>query len=332
MNTKRTITLSGAILTAALISAKPSEAATKPILKFTNITVPGWVYPGAFGINNEGVIVGNCDQLSSPPIQPGFIDRGGDFTLVILPADVAGGAPNPAFGVEFLGELEGINDAGTAIGEYTDADGVFHPFLRHADGSITYLPNAVSGPDAVTLLNGINNHGVCVGSVWPDLLSTEPPTAFVLEREHYTLFDLPNATETSANGINDQNEIVGWYFDATGYEHAFLKRGEVYTSFNVPEVPGGAYPLGVGTFAFGINNRGQIVGEYYDDSGITHGFLLWEGVFTTVDFPGQELTGNALQSINDHGEAVGTYDNGGGAFSVKIVWPGEGEKNNGDGH
>jgi probable HAF family extracellular repeat protein len=39
------------------------------------------------------------------------------------------------------------------------------------------------------------------------------------------------------------------------------------------------------TAAYGINNRGQIVGEYVDHELNLHGFLLSDGVFTTVDPP-----------------------------------------------
>jgi probable HAF family extracellular repeat protein len=39
-----------------------------------------------------------------------------------------------------------------------------------------------------------------------------------------------------------------------------------------------------GTEAFGINDAGQIVGQYQDATG-THGFLLSGGISTTLDDP-----------------------------------------------
>ncbi|HIM56598.1 MAG TPA: hypothetical protein EYM39_07840, partial [Candidatus Latescibacteria bacterium] len=36
----------------------------------------------------------------------------------------------------------------------------------------------------------------------------------------YTALDYPNATQTSAYGIDGSN-IVGWYKDASGYAHGF---------------------------------------------------------------------------------------------------------------
>src|SRR5262245_7968063 len=53
-------------------------------------------------------------------------------------------------------------------------------------------------------------------------------------------------------------------------------------TFETIDVPGG-----LGTQACGINDRGQIVGEY-DATGEKHGFLLTEGTFTPIGvyFPG----------------------------------------------
>src|SRR5437867_8361390 len=44
-------------------------------------------------------------------------------------------------------------------------------------------------------------------------------------------------------------------------------------------------PGAVVTQAFGINNSGQIVGNFSDTTG-AHGFLYSRGIFTTVDVPG----------------------------------------------
>jgi uncharacterized membrane protein len=63
------------------------------------------------------------------------------------------------------------------------------------------------------------------------------------------------------------------------------------------------FPNSTLTFANGINARGDIVGRYDDAGGVTHGFLLHKGVFTTIDFPGASLT--APRSINARGDIIG---------------------------
>ena len=65
-----------------------------------------------------------------------------------------------------------------------------------------------------------------------------------------------------------------------------------------------AVPASKRTVASGIDDRGQIVG-YYDDSAGTHGFLLRDDRFATIDFPGAVYT-TAL-GVGAQGEIVGTY-------------------------
>jgi len=63
------------------------------------------------------------------------------------------------------------------------------------------------------------------------------------------------------------------------------------------------------TQAWDINNSGQIVGEYLDCSGDSHGFLLNGGVFTTIDFPAAQcgLGGDFAEGINDASQISGRY-------------------------
>src|SRR5262249_25707616 len=53
----------------------------------------------------------------------------------------------------------------------------------------------------------------------------------------------------------------------------------------------------------GINDFGQIVGFYNDDSDITHGFLYQNGHFATIDVPGSLIT--ETFRINNRGQIVG---------------------------
>jgi len=71
--------------------------------------------------------------------------------------------------------------------------------------------------------------------------------------------------------------------------------------FTTVDAPGAAN----GTSASGINDRGQIVGSYSDAAGKNHSFLLDDGTFTTIDFPGAVCT-QAI-GINDRGQIVGGY-------------------------
>src|SRR5436190_773507 len=133
----------------------------------------------------------------------------------------------------------------------------------------------------------------------------------------FITIDDPVATEgTFAEGINGKGQIVGAYRDGSG-SHGFFDFG-FYLTIDDPLVHnGGTYtilddPLATaGTFAYGINATGQVVGFYGNNSG-SHGFLYSGGSYTTLDDP---LGINALVStttraygINDAGQIVGSYD------------------------
>ena len=70
-------------------------------------------------------------------------------------------------------------------------------------------------------------------------------------------------------------------------------------SFTAIDVPGSG-----NTYAYGINNSGQIVG-YFQDAGGYHGFVDTGGRFTTIDVPGAYFT--LAYGINDSGQIVGSF-------------------------
>jgi probable HAF family extracellular repeat protein len=96
---------------------------------------------------------------------------------------------------------------------------------------------------------------------------------------------------------------VGYYStsgsSAFGF-HGFLHDQGVFITLDPPGAIGGS-------FAFGINDYGQVVGHYYSDSQSlkSHGFLYDQGVFTTIDVPG--AFGTFVYGINNHGQIVGHY-------------------------
>lgn len=72
------------------------------------------------------------------------------------------------------------------------------------------------------------------------------------------------------------------------------------TAFTSVEFPGA-----VETWAEGINNTGDIVGEYLDSKGAAHGFTLISGSYATIDFP--HAAGTVANEINDGGQITGYY-------------------------
>jgi probable HAF family extracellular repeat protein len=127
---------------------------------------------------------------------------------------------------------------------------------------------------------------------------------------NFTTLNLPGYAD--ANGINASGQIVGYYTDGSGQNHGFLYSGGSFTSLNDPSAGPSGY--GNGTFATGISDQGQIVGNYYLGGAQTgagsHGFL-YGGSYTNFNHPAG-VSGTYPTGINASGQIVGTYSNNGG--------------------
>jgi hypothetical protein len=100
----------------------------------------------------------------------------------------------------------------------------------------------------------------------------------------------------------DMMWMIGWCLDRiTGDQSltASIDPTEYAGVFDPIDVPGA-----VGTRAFGINSRGDVVGSYTDATG-THGFVQRRGTITSIDYPGAATT--EAWGINPRGDIIGRY-------------------------
>jgi probable HAF family extracellular repeat protein len=82
-----------------------------------------------------------------------------------------------------------------------------------------------------------------------------------------------------------------------------LERGR-YRPVAIPPHLAATAPQGISPM--GINDHGQIVGEYQDQDGVDHGFLLDRGGrFARIDVPGAK--GTEAIKLNNRGQVVGAY-------------------------
>ncbi|MCQ8117158.1 DUF3466 family protein [Methylomonas rosea] len=84
-----------------------------------------------------------------------------------------------------------------------------------------------------------------------------------------------------------------------------------YSYFDAPDAVAGVYALGTGgTFVFGINASGQVVGYFTNPAGYNHyhGFVSTSAGYTTLDVPNTYYTD--ANSVNAGGQVSGTthYD------------------------
>jgi uncharacterized membrane protein len=199
-------------------------------------------------------------------------------TLMAAPASVTGEAP--------------------ASGESRIPPGHDGNFVFH-DGD--FRPLADIPRAAITGYLGMNNRGQSVGSY----VDAEGRFhGFLRDRRRIIPLDVPRATDTFPWHVNDRGQIVGMYFDERGQlpdgssQHGFLWNRGRFTTIDPPDAVAFVQ-------VYSIDERGRIVGAYYDSADVQHGFLLEDGVYTRIDPPG--AVGTKAVGINERGQIVGIY-------------------------
>src|SRR5215475_8016684 len=87
-----------------------------------------------------------------------------------------------------------------------------------------------------------------------------------------------------------------------------LYSGSLEYSFSALDVPA---ELGAYTSAYGINNVGVLVGNYFSVDETLDGFVFQKGRFTPVVIPGATSDDRGdLNDVNDRGQAVGEFTDG----------------------
>jgi uncharacterized membrane protein len=223
------------------------------------------VFTRAAGINARREIVGTYRLPTDPPnARHGFLFSEGRFTTIDPP------------GAVFTNPL-GISEWGDIVGRFC----LTTPCQPHgpnvqgfllSDGEFTTID--VPGATGTNAWK-INGRGDIVGGFTD---ADGKGHVFLLERHNgrFTTIDLPAVVEISVDngGINSRRDVVATYCGiapCTGESldaHGLLLSDGRLTTVDVP----GA----IRTIAFGINERGDVVGGYADGAGF-HGFLLSRG-------------------------------------------------------
>jgi hypothetical protein len=197
---------------------------------YTEITVPGYGSIEAFGINNQGQIVGGVGNgnLSQPGVAVGFISSGGSTTILNY-----AGEPN------FVPRA--INESGVLVGTANNS-----AFIT--TGSTLTRINAFGNPSFSTYGNGLNNNGTAVGSYFNGQFG-----GYTYSAGTFTSFAPPGAVVSGITDINDSGVIVGHYV-VGDVAHSYI-----FTSGASYEV---TIPGATGVWVNGINNQGSLVGFY----------------------------------------------------------------------
>jgi hypothetical protein len=231
---------------------------------YANENFPGSVQTQVTGLNDQGVTVGFWSSMNTASMVNdnfGFWERNGKFHSANFPTGLMGD--------QTVDQLLGVNDAGVAVGFWTDANGNTHGYTVNTNsgrfGSVTD-PGA---PTANLTAAAINNEGDIAG------FYANPATGitdgFLRAGGRFIDLAVPGASATTALGVNDHDEVVGTYTVGSG--SGAVMHGFTWT-------PRGGFgtvddPHGMGTTTInGVNDAGDLVGFYVDAAGNTDGMLV----------------------------------------------------------
>ena len=258
-----------------------------PQFEYMQLDVPNAVFPRPFAVNAAGQIVGV--YRDSRGVQHGFL-REPDDTYTTLDY------PNAIFT-----NAAGINARGEIVGRWTDANGINHPYLRTRQGRYASVDPAlpcVAGTRP-TVAHGINDIGEITGRCF-DAAFKE--LGWLRYRDGtFTILDKPDYLTVDAWIANNRGLVGGDYTDVAGLVHGYLWTD--VTGFLTVDVANNQ------TGIRGINERGDVTGIYGNGVSRYHGFLLRDGVFTVIDYPGSIDNGPGAGTlfINDSGLMVGGF-------------------------
>jgi hypothetical protein len=186
----------------------------------------------------------------------GFI-RNGSTGVITSAIDAPGASSGPSGKVDFIGTLPtGIDATGDIAGVYSGTDGIYHGFLRAANGTFSPpidVPNAAKGglfPG--TFPFSLNDSGVIAG-FYEDSSGLNHGFVRAADGTITAPLDAPGATTGNIGmfpggtvnvSINSSGVVTGGYFDTSNVAHGFsLTLGQVQTQAATPTFnpPAGNY-------------------------------------------------------------------------------------------
>ena len=203
------------------------------------------------------------------------------------------------------------NSTHEIAGDFTDNDGTHGFVLSKGVFATVNVPGA-----AYTQINGINAPGRFAGTYSNSGdLDNDAQGFFFSSKGGFVTIHPDQSSRTQVGFLNAQGEVVGTFRDANSKpqpqkRRSFIWKDGHFTIFNVLGDNGQEIddPVG-GTVAFGINDKGETVGNYLDPKeGRFKGFFRSsKGKFTTFEVPGAIRT--IGEGINNAGTIVGVYFN-----------------------
>ena len=249
----------------------------------------------------------------------------------IMTIDAPGAGTSNGYGTEGIA----INSAGQIAGLYAGYFNAMRAYVRATDGRIIMFdaPGAESPGEGVpfppndslgTYAVGMDDSGAVTGYVI-NAHGVSHSYLLAADGTTFTMFDVPGAGTGHGQGTFAGNMsmsgglIAGWYIDATGMNHGFVRAGNgAVTEFDVPAAATGP---GLGTttvWAQCVNPAGAVTGYYFDQNGAVHGYVRNpDGTIATFDAPGAGTgsgQGTYTWAINPAGTTAGASQDNNGVY------------------
>jgi hypothetical protein len=269
-----------------------------------------------FGLNNWGAIAGT--YLDANNVYHGFLrSPEGKFTTFEAPgADTTVNSGNGTF-------AESINDLGEITGNYADATGTAHGFVRSLWGTFTTfdVPGGANGsfPIFVNLEGAVAGYSLDANLLFHAFLRYPDGTfAVFVGPDSCTSGLSAGCYGSAATYVNLVGESVGGFQDPNLAIHGLIRSPEGrFTTFDAPGAGTGPFQgTGCPGCNFGVNYSGAIAGTYTDANNVFHGFLHSpEGKFTTFEatgagtgsYQGTGCLSDCPVGLNDWGVITGSY-------------------------
>lgn len=155
----------------------------------------------------------------------------------------------------------------------------------------------------------VNNAGVIAGDY---VDSSSMQHGMILAGKKLTTVDHKScsANTLAFYGINSAGTVVGWCVSSkTGIDTGLMYSKGKFTTI--------LFPKGIGTEATGINDKGEIVGLYFDSAGAQHGFSKIGSKYTSIDVKGE--TTAAAWGVNNAGQITVYAVNSSGDFDAFLM-------------
>jgi hypothetical protein len=237
-------------------------------------------YPGssdttASSINNQGEVVGWYRGSHGP--YRGFVrSPGGHFASFTDP--LGGTRRNQGT------FASGVNDHGAIVGYYVTAASIFHGFIyRSGHFTRVNVPKAFyNKPNWGSAIYSVNDSNVMIGVYTPSHKNVLD--GYTESAGHFTSFIAPGAgtqpgDDTLPEGISNSGAIAGASLAGDLVYHGWLLSRGHYTALNDPSAT--TIPINgeaSGTLPVGVNRQGVVIGTYFDDLHVEHGFLVRTGI------------------------------------------------------